>query len=96
MTESVAVVADPVAAWMQQGEERVRPHADADNIDGWDGFRLGRAPAMASTLRRLENPLGSDGAYYLRRYLQQFPTAVDKRQLRDLRDQFLARLEGVA
>lgn len=56
------------------------------------------------TLRKIENPLSSDSAAYLRYWIQDFPQDFTGRipctplvrQLRDLRDQFVARLAEVA
>jgi hypothetical protein len=60
------------------------------------GMSIRQIPVSWSrTLATIENPLSSDSALYLRRWCAEFPTAVQRRRLRDLRDQFAALLEDV-
>lgn len=62
-----------------------------------DGMRVHSIPwNREATLRKIENPLSSDSALFLRRWLADFPTEVQLRHLRNLRMQFTARLEEVA
>lgn len=90
----------------QQNEEDcsswVAPRPNVLEIAGIDeswsdkGFSVSRQrPTQQSTLTRLENPLSSDSALFLRAWFRQFPTKAQQQITRDSREQFIARLSEV-